>query len=116
MFDVDTRYHNVPVKVIEFINCFLIMNVNTSIIVSTYFKPLQTLKLKEQDYLGEATCVLSEVNQFSDCSFVVVWSFTSATAFMCTSFHIYFFCLILFFFSSPGYDQTQPVHDIKPSR
>lgn len=34
VFDVDTRYHNVPVK---------------------------TLKLKEQDYLGEATCVLSEV-------------------------------------------------------
>ncbi|KAJ4895498.1 Protein BONZAI 3 [Raphanus sativus] len=34
VFDVDTRFHNVPVK---------------------------TLKLKEQDYLGEATCVLSEV-------------------------------------------------------
>ncbi|KAJ0250682.1 Protein BONZAI 3 [Hirschfeldia incana] len=34
VYDVDTRYHNVPVK---------------------------SLKLKEQDYLGEATCVLSEI-------------------------------------------------------
>ncbi|CAH2038528.1 unnamed protein product [Thlaspi arvense] len=34
VYDVDTRYHNVPVK---------------------------TLKLKDQDYLGEATCVLSEI-------------------------------------------------------
>ncbi|VVA90554.1 unnamed protein product [Arabis nemorensis] len=34
VYDVDTRYHNVPVK---------------------------TLKLKDQDFLGEATCVLSEI-------------------------------------------------------
>ncbi|CAN8294909.1 unnamed protein product [Cochlearia groenlandica] len=34
VYDVDTRYHNVAVK---------------------------TLKLKDQDYLGEATCVLSEI-------------------------------------------------------
>ncbi|CAN8311706.1 unnamed protein product [Cochlearia groenlandica] len=34
VYDVDSRYHNVPVK---------------------------TLKLKDQDYLGEATCVLSEI-------------------------------------------------------
>uniref|UniRef100_A0A1J3FL71 Protein BONZAI 3 n=1 Tax=Noccaea caerulescens TaxID=107243 RepID=A0A1J3FL71_NOCCA len=34
VYDVDTQYHNVPVK---------------------------TLKLKDQDYLGEATCVLSEI-------------------------------------------------------
>ncbi|KAG6701561.1 hypothetical protein I3842_08G171300 [Carya illinoinensis] len=34
VYDVDTKYHNIPVK---------------------------TLKLKDQDFLGEATCVLSEV-------------------------------------------------------
>nr|ABE97164.1 putative copine [Arabidopsis thaliana] len=34
VYDVDTRYHNVPVK---------------------------TLKLKDQDFLGEGTCVLSEI-------------------------------------------------------
>ncbi|VYS45458.1 unnamed protein product [Arabidopsis thaliana] len=34
VYDVDTRYHNVPVK---------------------------TLKLKDQDFLGECTCVLSEI-------------------------------------------------------
>ncbi|XP_059438538.1 protein BONZAI 3-like isoform X1 [Corylus avellana] len=34
VYDVDTKYHNIPVK---------------------------TLKLKDQDFLGEATCVLSEI-------------------------------------------------------
>lgn len=71
MFDVDTRFHNVPVKVtfpltIEFINCLLIMNVIPQLLYQHTLNLLQTLKLKEQDYLGEATCVLSEVNLYND--------------------------------------------------
>ncbi|CAL5379060.1 unnamed protein product [Camellia sinensis] len=45
VYDVDTRYHNLHVK-------------NDEV---SYFGILQTLKLKDQEFLGEASCAISEI-------------------------------------------------------
>lgn len=103
VYDVDTRYHNVPVKVIF----SLIVKSNwirslhfdykryTSKMVLIYCITLQTLKLTDQDFLGEATCVLSEVDLFNnqtlllDGFIIVVWPLVSVTA-LCVQHILYF--------------------------
>jgi len=77
VYDVDTRYHNVPVKVIfSLIVTSRSLHIDnkcyTSKVVSIYCITLQTLKLKDQDFLGEGTCVLSEVNLFSNQTLLLV--------------------------------------------
>ncbi|CAL5380948.1 unnamed protein product [Camellia sinensis] len=51
VYDVDTRYHNLHVKRWEKIADDEV----------SYFGILQTLKLKDQEFLGEASCAISEI-------------------------------------------------------